>query len=57
VREPALLRNLPGDLVGTHRLLSGRLPESKEGAEEGKREGDTKPEAKESKQGGEGNGT
>ena len=34
-----------------------RLPEPKEGTEEGKREGDTKPEAKEGKQGGKGNGT
>jgi len=34
-----------------------RLPESKERAEEGKREGDTKPEAKKGKQGGKGNCT
>jgi len=51
--------NIPEFFLCTCTLLycTHRFPEPKEGAKEGEWEGDTKPEAKENKQGGKGNGT
>jgi len=39
-----LVRDLPGDLVGAHRLLHRGLPEPEVSADEGERHGDAEPE-------------
>jgi len=53
----ALVRNLPGDLVGPHGLLDAGLPEAKVGTYEGERHGDTKPEGEEGDKSEERNGS
>jgi len=51
-----LVRDLPGDLVGAHRLLHRGLPEPEVSADEGERHGDAEPERQQRHQREEGDG-
>ena len=51
-----LVRNLPRNLVGPHRLLDRRLPEAEVGSDEGERDGHAEPEGEQRHQGEEGDG-
>lgn len=55
VHVPALLWNLPGDLVGAHRIIIRLLPEAKIVAQVDQRQGDPEPHAEQSQHGGERN--
>ena len=54
VHVPALLRDLPRDLIGAHRVIIRLLPEAKVVAQVDQGHGDAKPHAQQGQHGGEG---